>query len=136
MTETCVASTALSAAWAGWVLLLTLAVFDFGTAVLLRWTLQKVEPAALVREKGVASRAGGEAGGEETSYSRVAGVVGSVVIACFFWAFGNILIWRAFADPSGQSLKALVDGVWPWLTGGAAMFLPYAVNQLRAAFTR
>lgn len=131
MVEPVVASGAISETWTGWILALTLIVFDLGTALLLRWSLRQAKPEELVREKAPEGRA---PGGGETSYSRVAGLVGSVVIACFFWAFGNILIWRAFADPSGQSVKALVEGIWPWLTGGAAMFLPYAVNQLRAVF--
>jgi hypothetical protein len=143
MTEVC-GSTCVS--WGPWVLALTLFVFDFGTAVLLRWALYGADVAAMIREKGpvgprapartVSGESGrsGETASGDISYSRVAGVVGSVVMACFFWAFGNILIFRAFVDPGGATVRALVEGVWPWLTAGAAMFLPYAVNQLRSAF--
>lgn len=151
MTEAC-GPTCVS--WGPWVLALTLLVFDFGTAVLLRWALYGADVAAMIREKApvvpvvpAVSRApartvSGETGrsdetaSSDVSYSRVAGVVGSVVMACFFWAFGNILIFRAFVDPSGATVRALVEGVWPWLTAGAAMFLPYAANQLRAVFVR
>lgn len=115
-----------------WVLLATLLVFDIGTALLLRWTLKQIDVGAMVREKG-APVEGAVAGPGDTSYSRVAGVIGSVVIACFFWAFGNVLIYQGFLDAS--KVATLVGGVWEWLAAGAALFLPYAVNQLRAGLT-
>ncbi|MDB5541035.1 MAG: hypothetical protein JWQ89_2762 [Devosia sp.] len=68
----------------------------------------------------------------DTSYSRVAGMVGAVVLACFIWGIGNIVLYKAFADPGGvESLLASLGG---FFLAGASLFAPYAFNQLSSAF--
>lgn len=67
-----------------------------------------------------------------TSYSRISGLFGSVMISAFFWAFGNIIIWEAFHNPA--QIKPTVDSVGTFFLVGSALFLPYAFNQLRLIF--
>jgi hypothetical protein len=65
-----------------------------------------------------------------TSYSRIAGVFGTVAITSLFWAAGNLLIWRALGHPS--ELQPLVDAFSRLFMVGAALVLPYGFNQLRS----
>ncbi len=69
---------------------------------------------------------------DTTSYSRVTGLVGAVILTAFFWALGNIAIFKAFTQVS--DIQAIVNGVGPLFVAGAAMFLPYAFNQVKSAF--
>jgi hypothetical protein len=69
---------------------------------------------------------------DETSYSRLAGLIGAVVLATFFWAVGNVVIYRAFVAPA--SIGELLSHIGTFFLGGASLFLPYAFNQLREAF--
>ena len=68
-----------------------------------------------------------------TSYSRVAGFVGATVIATFFWALGNIILYKAFVAPA--EIRDLLSSLVTYFLSGASLFLPYAFNQLRSAFT-
>jgi hypothetical protein len=65
-----------------------------------------------------------------TSYSRIAGVFGTVAITSLFWAAGNLLIWRALGSP--KDLQPLVDAFSRLFMVGAALVLPYGFNQLRS----
>lgn len=74
-----------------------------------------------------------QAGPAETSYSRVAGMIGAVVLACFVWAVGNVILYKMFvAKP--EDVTALVASLGSYFLAGAALFAPYAVNQLGNAF--
>lgn len=71
---------------------------------------------------------------ESTSYSRITGLFGAVVLTTFFWAMGNLILWRV-ATARDQDVDALIDSVWKFFLLGSALFLPYAFNQLRSVFT-
>jgi len=70
--------------------------------------------------------------GDTTSYSRVTGLVGAVIMTSFFWAMANIVVFKAFTAIA--DIKPLIASVQVFFLVGAAMFLPYAFNQIRAAF--
>lgn len=70
---------------------------------------------------------------ESTSYSRITGLFGAVVVTSFFWAMGNVVLWYLFEAP--EKAEDIIDGVWKFFILGAALFLPYAFNQLRAIVT-
>ena len=72
-------------------------------------------------------------GGDQdtTSYSRVTGLVGAVIITSFFWAIGNVIVFKAFERV--DDIKAITDHVGPFFLIGSALFLPYAFNQIKAA---
>ena len=69
-----------------------------------------------------------------TSSSRTAAFLGSLVLVAALWAFANYSVWAAFWDPSalGKSLDAFKS----FFLAGAALFAPYAFNQLGTAFRR
>ena len=68
--------------------------------------------------------------GDDTSFSRVSGAVGAMVLACLFWGIGNVVICRMLMYPDG--LDKLLGSVGGFFLTGAALFAPYAVNQLRS----
>lgn len=67
-----------------------------------------------------------------TSYSRVTGALGAVVVTSFFWATGNIVLVQALSDVA--KIKPMMDAVSPFFLVGSALFLPYAFNQLKTLF--
>lgn len=68
-----------------------------------------------------------------TSYSRVTGLVGAMVVSTFFWGIGNVILYRAMLKPEG--LEAFISSLWTFFVGGASLFLPYAFNQAKDAMT-
>ena len=68
----------------------------------------------------------------ETSYSRVAGMIGAVVLACFVWAVGNVVLYKMFAQPN--DVTNLLNSLGTYFLAGASLFAPYAVNQLSTTF--
>jgi len=67
----------------------------------------------------------------QMSFSRVAGAIGSVSLAAFMAGLG---IWVFFAiNGDKDEIKRLSD-LWPYMGGGAALFAPYAFNQLSNVF--
>ncbi len=73
-----------------------------------------------------------QAGASETSYSRVAGMIGAVVLACFVWAVGNVILYKMFAAP--DQVSTLLASLGTYFLAAASLFAPYAVNQLSNAF--
>lgn len=69
----------------------------------------------------------------ETSYSRVAGMIGAVVLACFVWAVGNVILYKMFVSPP-TDVAALIASLGSYFLAAASLFAPYAVNQLSNAF--
>lgn len=69
-----------------------------------------------------------------TSYSRLAGIIGAVVLACFYWALANLIIYKAFYTP--RDIKDIMDGVGTFTLSGSALFFPYAFNQLSTIFRK
>jgi len=70
--------------------------------------------------------------GDATSYSRVTGALGAVVLTSFYWAIGNASLSLALSDVT--KVKPLMDAVSPFFLIGSALFLPYAFNQLKSIF--
>lgn len=66
---------------------------------------------------------------QDTSYSRVTGMVGAMVIGCFVWGLGNVILFKAFIAP--DDVPKLLSGVSPFLLSSSALFAPYAFNQLK-----
>lgn len=65
------------------------------------------------------------------SVSRGILILGGVILACFFWAIGNVTLYLLFTKQT--DVPVMVKNVWPLLVAGAAMFLPYAANVLSKA---
>lgn len=67
----------------------------------------------------------------DASSSRLIAFVGMLAILMLFVAMGNWMIWQSFTSgkvPDGTTRMLA------FLGGGASLFVPYAVNQFRAAF--
>ena len=74
-----------------------------------------------------------DAAGQDTgavSYSRVTGLIGAVVVASLFWIMSNVAIAVAILNP--EDLTDILNGVTKLFFVGAALFLPYAFNQLKS----
>ena len=80
---------------------------------------------AMVQEKTPEGKPSGT-----LSYSRVTGLIGAVVVASLFWIMSNIAIADAILDP--EVLPDVLEGVTKVFFVGAALFLPYAFNQLKS----
>ena len=78
----------------------------------------------IVQEKDAAGRDTGS-----VSYSRVTGLIGAVVVASLFWIMSNISIAVAIID--SRLLPDILNGVTKLFFVGAALFVPYAFNQLK-----
>jgi hypothetical protein len=65
----------------------------------------------------------------DVSYSRITGMVGAVILGSLFWVFSNILIGTAILNPAG--VGPLLSHLSTLFLIGAALFLPYAFNQLK-----
>lgn len=120
----------------------TLAIYNLAATKLLSIVLKHSDMHSAVQEKDVSARSstltgytGVSAGQtiEETSYSRVVGLIGGAVMVAFFWAVGNIVLYKAFIAPA--EVAPFVASLAGYFLAGATLFLPYAANQLRAAFT-
>jgi hypothetical protein len=83
---------------------------------------------AVLKEKSASNDAAGV-----PSYSRITGLFGAVMITSLFWAVGNLVIYKALGHAA--DIKPITDGVAPVFMVGSALFLPYAFNQVRAAFS-
>lgn len=70
----------------------------------------------------------------DTSASRVALLIGGLVMAVFLWALGNVVIYTAMTDAS--KIATLLDSVGTFFLSGSALFAPYAFNQLGTVFQR
>jgi hypothetical protein len=134
----------------------TMAIFSLAIVALLKVTLRDADfGQALIEKNGptapapaavppAAASVGGAAAvapaatngsAGVTSYSRVAGMTGATVLACFLWALGNVILYKCFHDPhAAAEVSTLVSGIAPYFLVGSAMFLPYAFNQIKAVF--
>ena len=71
-----------------------------------------------------------EPGPSASSASRLIAMIGTLILAAILLGVGYGMIWSLFTK--GQ-IPALA-GIGPYLMGGAALFAPYAFNQLKEAF--
>ena len=67
---------------------------------------------------------------DATSYSRVIGAIGAVMVASLFWVVSNIAIVTAILAP--QDVPVILNSAGKLFLVGAALFLPYAFNQLKS----
>jgi hypothetical protein len=114
-----------------WFVFAVLVLFNGATIKLLTLLLKDVTMSDAVREKGPQA-ALDAAGVAETSYSRIAGMIGAIVMATFFWAIANVIIYKALHNTT--EIEKLITSISSFMLGGSSLFLPYAANQLRAAF--
>lgn len=112
------------------VLVVALLVLNGATMKLLTVVLGKVDLGSALREK--ANDATAPPGAGDTSYSRLSGLIGAVILATFFWAAANVVIYKMLYRP--DDVTALLNGIGTYVLGGASLFVPYAANQLREAF--
>lgn len=88
---------------------------------------------ALVADlKQVLSEKGPVGEGDTTSYSRLTGLAGAVMVMALYWAVANLALYTAFF---GTGVGELIGSFWLLFLIGGALFLPYAFNQLKSAFT-
>jgi hypothetical protein len=66
----------------------------------------------------------------DNSYSRVTGLVGAIMMASLFWIVSNIVIVLAIVHPADVTI--VLNSVGKLFLVGAALFLPYAFNQLKS----
>ena len=104
--------------------ILALAVFNLPVAAFCGFLARPPELHRALCEKGPGSSH------NAPSYSRISGALGSVVLAAFFWATGNMVITMAFADTA--AIRPLLDNAARYCLIGSALFAPYAVRQLRS----
>ncbi len=67
---------------------------------------------------------------DDNSYSRVTGLVGAIMMAALFWIVSNIIIVLAIVHPA--DVTTVLNSVGKLFLVGAALFLPYAFNQLKS----
>ena len=67
---------------------------------------------------------------DATSFSRVSGLLGSVVLAGFIWGLSNVVLFQAFADPG--KISDLLTGTSTFILSSSALFAPYAFNSLKS----
>lgn len=106
---------------------ITLGIFNIAIIVLLRLTLKSVSLTEAMREKSTPE----QPNASDTSYSRIAGMLGAIVLGCLIWGLGNAVLARAILEP--QEVETMLKGVWPFLLSTSALFAPYAFNQLKDA---
>ena len=111
----------------GRIWLVVIALFAFNLPIALAcWKFRHVTGLAeVIQEK--------DAEGEKTgalSYSRVTGLIGAVVVASLFWIMSNVSIATAILNP--RDLPDILNGITKLFFVGAALFLPYAFNQLKS----
>ena len=66
----------------------------------------------------------------DNSYSRVTGLVGAIMMAALFWIVSNIIIVLAIVHPA--DVTTVLNSVGKLFLVGAALFVPYAFNQLKS----
>ena len=123
---------------APYVMWATLAIFDTAVITLLRMSFRGVVLKDVLREKAPAAGAviaavtqptdPGDPPPDLTSYSRVSGMVGTVVLACFIWGLSNAVLYDAFVAPA--EIEVLLKGTSGFILASSALFAPYAVNKL------
>jgi hypothetical protein len=107
-----------------WLVVLALVAFNapIGLAC---WNFRKVTGLSeIVREKTPEGRET-----QAVSYSRVTGLIGAVVVASLFWIMSNVAIATAIVNP--DELPDILNGITKLFFVGAALFIPYAFNQLK-----
>ena len=107
---------------------LTIAIFNGAIIKLLTIAFRSINLSRALSEKAV-----GDRGGEiPTSYSRVAGTTGAIVMAAMLWAIGNTAIFQ-FMSGKYTEVSTIMSSLGNYFLAGASLFAPYAFNQLKGA---
>ncbi len=121
------------------IMVFTLLLFNVSILKLFQTSLKQVNIRGAMLEKNAVSAShakiaddGKPADSDQTSFSRIAGGTGAIVLACFLWALGNVVLFKSFTALS--EVATLLGGVQTYFLAGASLFAPYAFNQLRSAF--
>ena len=111
-------------------ILVTLAVLFWGLRLVSTTLLAPANPSTRPMIAGALTEKNDP--NSKTSFSRVAGSIGSVGLAAFITGLG---VWVFFAINSDtpDRIKRLNE-LWPYMGGGAALFAPYAFNQISSIF--
>lgn len=116
-----------------------LIIFNIATLRILTYGLSNIDVKSALSEKSVQDGGAGQPGmalnvadPNLTSYSRLAGFLGASVMATFFWALGNVVIFKSFT--SMQEIHSLLTSLIPYFLSGSSLFLPYAFNQIKSVF--
>ena len=113
--------------------ILSLSIFNIAAAMFVTRALRGVDLSTAMVEKDMPNIGLDDTHTPPTSYSRLVGLVGAMILAAFIWGLGNIVIFTALNDPA--NVANLLNGVSTFIVGGASLFLPYATNQVREAFS-
>ncbi|MGZ6016261.1 MAG: hypothetical protein ACXWKM_11000 [Phenylobacterium sp.] len=107
------------------------AVFAFNTPIAIA-TVMTVRAGNVTQEVGQALKEKAPDGTStgDNSYSRVTGLVGAIMLASLFWIVSNIIIVLAIVHPA--DVTTVLNSVGKLFLVGAALFVPYAFNQLKS----
>lgn len=108
------------------------AVVAFNIPVLAAAVMTVSAPGAVATQVGYALKEKDAAGNStgDNSYSRITGLVGAIMLASLFWVISNITIVLAIIRPS--DVGSVLNSVGKLFLVGAALFVPYAFNQLKS----
>ena len=84
----------------------------------------------VLREKNLAA----EDNPPPTSFSRVAGAIGAYFLTGFFILLGGFVLSRLWFPPGKNNVASTLRDVTDFIWAGAALFAPYAVNQISQIF--
>ncbi len=71
----------------------------------------------------------------DTSFSRVAGVMGATMLSSFLIIFGGFIIYHLGEKGGADDIKDWFEAAKSYLIFSAALFTPYASNQISKIFT-
>ena len=104
-----------------------------GRAISLKDVLREKTPSAQTSAQAQAANAAAiltAALPDATSFSRVSGLLGCIVLAGFIWGLSNVVLFQAFADPG--KISDLLTGTSTFILSSSALFAPYAFNSLKS----
>ncbi|MEO0328155.1 MAG: hypothetical protein AAF217_06095 [Pseudomonadota bacterium] len=74
----------------------------------------------------------GNSGSDKPSFSRIAGLMGAIILSAFSVGLGLFLLIALATDRTGSI--SIIDEISNYFLAMTAMFAPYAVNQLGRLF--
>ena len=112
-----------------WIVLI---IYNFSTIFLLRIVLRSLSFPSMLVEKRVLTDSTSTV---PTSASRVIASIGSIILATFLWGLGNVVLYKSIISTTADTgIKNLLDDIGNFFLAGAALFAPYAFNQLTSVF--
>ncbi len=109
-----------------------LLIYNISTFIILRLGLSQLHFSSILVEKLAINQPDQS---KPTSASRVIAFIGSIVLATFLWALGNVVLFKAVqATDGGSDIGSLLSEIGNFFLAGSALFAPYAFNQLSRVF--